>query len=105
MSEEQRVKLHHILKQVKEAQAEVWEAFETTIMSDAKSSVYGLRLSVEEDRSLDSGIKARLIPHFEQAWSNIVGLDSTYHRAQRSHASLGAAEACIREELRKIEKK
>ncbi|MEG4425205.1 MULTISPECIES: hypothetical protein [unclassified Microcoleus] len=102
MCEEQRKKLHQILQQLSEARSEVLEAYETTMMSDAKWAVSSLRDDLKKDQSIDPSIKSKLMPYFEAAWSAIVSPASTDRRAGICGDKLAEAESCIREILSRL---
>ncbi|MCP4344640.1 MAG: hypothetical protein GY795_03815 [Desulfobacterales bacterium] len=97
ISEEQRKKIQYLIQRLTEAQADVWEAFETTFMSDAKSAVFQLRSKVNEDQSLDPIIKEQLMTYLDEAWSAIIGPEETYRRAQKSHSELAKAVAYLKD--------
>ncbi|MEG4808431.1 hypothetical protein QUA82_12365 [Microcoleus sp. F8-D3] len=101
-SEEQRKKLHQILQQLNNAQAEVQEAYETTMMSDAKWAVSSLCDDLKKDESIDPSIKSQLMPYFEAARSAIIAGESTYKRAGSCGDKLNEAEYCIREILNRL---
>ncbi|MEG4271388.1 MULTISPECIES: hypothetical protein [unclassified Microcoleus] len=95
MSEEQRKKLHQILQQLSNAQSEVEEAYETTMMSDAKSALSSLCHDLKKDESIDPSIKSELLPYFEAARSAILAGASTHERAGSCNDKLNEAESCI----------
>jgi exonuclease VII small subunit len=102
MCEEQRKKLHQIIQQLKNAQSEVEEAYETTMMSDAKWAVSRLCDNLKKDESIDPSIKSQILPYFEAAHSAILGLESTYKRAGMCGDKLNEAESCIIKILSKL---
>lgn len=102
MCQEQRKKLHQILQQLDDAKSEVWEAYETTMMSDAKWAVSSLCKDLEEDRSIDPSIKSQLMHYFEAARSAILYPGSTYERAGSCGDKLNEAESCIKEILSRL---
>ncbi len=89
--EDQKEKIRNIIKRLVKAQEDVWEAFETTFMSDAKSAVFQLRSKVNEDHSLDPAIKKQLMVYLDAAWAAITGPETTERRSQKSHSELGEA--------------
>ncbi|MEG3843488.1 hypothetical protein [Microcoleus sp. herbarium14] len=102
MSEEQRKKLHQILQQLNNAQSEVQEAYETTMMSDAKWALSSLCDDLKKDESIDPSIKSQLMPYFEAARSAILSPASTHKRAGSCGDKLNEAESCIREILNRL---
>jgi hypothetical protein len=102
MCEEQRKKLDQIIQQLKNAQSEVEEAYETTMMSDAKWAVSRLCDDLKKDESIDPSIKSQILPYFEAAYSAILGLESTYKRAGMCGDKLNEAESCIIRILSKL---
>ncbi|MEG3938571.1 hypothetical protein QT995_10445 [Microcoleus sp. S36b_A3] len=102
MSEEQRKKLHQILQQLNNAQSEVQEAYETTMMSDAKWALSSLCDDLKKDESIDPSIKSQLMPYFETARSAILSPASTHKRAGSCGDKLNEAESCIREILNRL---
>ncbi|WP_293359205.1 MULTISPECIES: hypothetical protein [unclassified Microcoleus] len=102
MCEEQRKKMHQIIQQLKNAQSEVEEAYETTMMSDAKWAVSRLCDNLKKDESIDPSMKSQILPYFEAAHSAILGLESTYKRAGMCGDKLNEAESCIIKILSKL---
>ncbi|MEG4507023.1 hypothetical protein QUA81_25530 [Microcoleus sp. F6_B4] len=102
MSEEQRKKLHQILQQLSNARSEVQEAYETTMMSDAKWAVSSLCDDLKKDESIDPSIKSDLMPYFEAAYSAILAGASTHTRAGSCGDKLNEAASCIREILSRL---
>lgn len=104
MSEEQRKKLHQILQQLNNAHLEVLEAYETTMMSDAKWALSSLCDDLKKDESIDPSIKSQLLPYFEAARSAISrsASASTHKRAGSCGDKLNEAESCIREILSRL---
>jgi hypothetical protein len=90
--QEQRQALEALRELVKRTQADVWEAFETSYMSDAKSAVYSLKEAVSSSEDLPHSVRTTLAPIADEAWRAIVGIESTADRAQKSHAKLGILE-------------
>jgi hypothetical protein len=99
LTNEQRLQLQQIAEKLNETMEDVWDAYRTTLMSDAKSAVYGLNEEVKADHILEPAIRAELVRQLGAAWSDIVGGGTTYERAQKSHARLGATGRYIEELL------
>ena len=70
-----------LLKQALSALDDVEEAYETGLMSDAKTSVYQLLEEVKGSWRLGPILKIRLIRVLRKAWRSISGFGSTYSRA------------------------
>ncbi|MCC3592494.1 hypothetical protein [Microcoleus sp. PH2017_28_MFU_U_A] len=102
MCEEQRKKIDQIIQQLKNAQSEVQEAYETTMMSDAKWAVSSLCDDFKKNESIDPSIKSQLMPYFEAAHSAILSSESTHKRAGICGDKLNEAESCIIKILSKL---
>ncbi|HEY9613020.1 hypothetical protein [Allocoleopsis sp.] len=95
----QLTRVSELLQQIRVAQDDVWDAFETSLMSDAKSSVYRIVSEVEKDVILPEQVKQEVLSIAKEAWDAIVGGGSTEQRAQKSQALLGKAERYIQQAL------
>jgi hypothetical protein len=87
--------LSEFLKQIQEGQDIVWEAFDSSLMSDAKSAIYGIVSEFQIDNILPDRVKSELLSIMEIAWSEIVGSGDTATRVQKSHGTLAKAEQII----------
>lgn len=95
LTKNQRDKLLQLCKQISTVQDDVWDAYETTLMSDAKSSVYELWLALNSDKDIPDNIKRDLFVIFDAARSFIIGEGTTYERSQKSHSELAVARRFI----------
>lgn len=97
LSAVQVAKAADLAVQIEWVMRDVWEAFDTSIMSDAKSAVYQIQKAVTEDTILPEQVKAELLDYVNSAWLAIVGEGTTWHRAQSSHEQLAYAERYVKE--------
>jgi hypothetical protein len=77
-----------------DAQNDVWDAFDTGLMSDAKTAVFSLRAEAQADKILPVSTKSELVRILSEAWTAISGAggDTTEERSRSSHAKLAEAE-------------
>lgn len=99
LTEHQKDKISRLYKQISTAADEVWYAFETSIMSDAKSSVYQLWYAVKDDEILPENIRKDLFSILDAALSYIAGGGTSYERSQKAHSELGVAERYLKDIL------
>ena len=94
-------RLAELAELVREAIVDASDALDTTLMSDAKSSVYQLRSEVEGDTILPPEIKVELSRLVSGAWTGISGAggETTYERAAACLSWLGQAERFIQTTL------
>jgi len=96
LTKSQRERIAGLSEQISTVQDEVWDAFETSIMGDAKFSVYQLLLVAENDTELPEILRNELFAIVNDARSFLIGDGTTYERAGKAHARLGEAEKYLR---------
>ncbi len=99
LTQQQKDRISRLSKQISTAKDEVWYAFETTMMSDAKSFVYELWSAVKDDEDIPASIKKDLFSILDTARSYLIGEGTTYDRSQKAHAELAVAERYLKDIL------
>ena len=99
LTEYQKGKLSRLSKQISIVKEDVWDAFETSIMSDAKSSVYRLWSDVKDDQDIPENIKKDLFSLLDAARSFLIGEGTTSERSQKAHSKLADAERYLKDIL------
>lgn len=91
--------LRTLLTQVESAEEKVWEAFESTQMSNAREAVYRLYRTVEDEPVLSPSVKDELLPLLLEARSAIAAGETPWERVQACHTRLAKVQHLIQQML------
>jgi hypothetical protein len=83
LTESQKRKLLALATQIDAARDEVEQAYETTLMSDAKTAVYFLWDGISNDKDIPEESRSKLLPIIEAARTHLLSSGTTEFRAGR----------------------
>ena len=83
LPESQKRKLVALAKQIAAAKEEVEEAYETTMMSDAKTAVYFLWEEISNGKDIPEEVRLKLLPIIQAARTYLLSSGTTESRAGR----------------------